>query len=119
MRLLPAFVLAVLAAACATLADRDGPVALDGTQRVGRYLVTPLAVEEDSRCPENARCVWAGRVVVRAAVEDGFSSTVRHFTLGRTEPGDPVVLDSVTPERSTATETQSSAYRFHFAPPAA
>lgn len=31
--------------------------------------VRPLEVLEDSRCPQNARCVWAGRLRVRVAIE--------------------------------------------------
>lgn len=31
--------------------------------------VRPLEVLEDSRCPQNARCVWAGRLRLRVAVE--------------------------------------------------
>jgi hypothetical protein len=31
--------------------------------------VRPLEVVEDSRCPQNARCVWAGRLRVRVNVE--------------------------------------------------
>lgn len=31
--------------------------------------VRPLEVLEDSRCPQNARCVWAGRLRVRVNVE--------------------------------------------------
>jgi len=37
----------------------------------GGLIVRPLAVLEDSRCPQNARCVWAGRLRVRVAVEGG------------------------------------------------
>ena len=31
--------------------------------------VRPLDVVEDSRCPQNARCVWAGRLRVRVAID--------------------------------------------------
>ena len=31
--------------------------------------VRPLEVVEDSRCPQNARCVWAGRLRVRVNVD--------------------------------------------------
>lgn len=35
----------------------------------GGLLVRPLEVLEDSRCPQNARCVWAGRLRVRVAID--------------------------------------------------
>ncbi len=38
----------------------------------GRLAVTFLEVEEDSRCPEGARCIWEGNARVRLRlVEDG------------------------------------------------
>lgn len=39
-------------------------------RRLGNGLrVRPLEVLEDSRCPQNARCVWAGRLRLRVNVE--------------------------------------------------
>lgn len=35
----------------------------------GGLRVRPLEVVEDSRCPQNARCVWAGRLRLRVNVE--------------------------------------------------
>jgi hypothetical protein len=35
----------------------------------GGLLVRPVEVLEDSRCPHNARCVWAGRLRLRVNVE--------------------------------------------------
>jgi len=60
------------------LAQRDAALAAPGvvavrlneTANLGEGLrVRPLEVLEDSRCPQNARCVWAGRLRVRVAVE--------------------------------------------------
>ncbi|HVK79095.1 MAG TPA: hypothetical protein VM915_00650 [Verrucomicrobiae bacterium] len=60
------------------LAQRDAALAEPGVVAVrvsesanlGDGLsVRPLEVLEDSRCPQNARCVWAGRLRVRVAVE--------------------------------------------------
>jgi len=43
---------------------------LNETADLGEGLrVRPLEVLEDSRCPQNARCVWAGRLRVRVNVE--------------------------------------------------
>ena len=38
------------------------------TTRVGTLAVTPLRVVEDSRCPINARCIWAGRLILTTAM---------------------------------------------------
>ncbi|MBC7769910.1 MAG: hypothetical protein H7124_14095 [Phycisphaerales bacterium] len=60
------------------LAQRDAALAepgvvavrLNETANLGDGLrVRPLEVLEDSRCPQNARCVWAGRLRVRVAIE--------------------------------------------------
>ena len=45
----------------------------------GGLRVRPLEVLEDSRCPQNARCIWAGRLRLRVAIDgDG----EREMTLG-------------------------------------
>jgi hypothetical protein len=60
------------------LAQRDVALAAPGVVAVrigetadlgGGLRVRPTEVVEDSRCPQNARCVWAGRLRVRVAVE--------------------------------------------------
>jgi hypothetical protein len=53
---------------------------------VGGPKVTPLAVLEDSRCPMNARCVWAGRVRLSVRIELGSGSQVREITQGQPIP---------------------------------
>lgn len=50
----------------------DGVVAVGLNQTAdlgGGLRVRPLEVLEDSRCPQNARCVWAGRLRLRVNVE--------------------------------------------------
>ncbi|MDB5695961.1 MAG: hypothetical protein JWN21_1504 [Sphingomonas bacterium] len=106
-----------LLASCATVPPASGPVALDQPQRVGRFLVTPLAVEEDSRCPMNARCVWAGRAVVRVTIDGDGERLERNLVLG--EPASPgLVLDSVTPDKVAGADAPVMDYRFHFSPAA-
>lgn len=60
------------------LAQRDAALAEAGVvvARINQsadlgqgLIVRPLEVVEDSRCPQNARCVWAGRLRLRVAVE--------------------------------------------------
>lgn len=66
-----------LLAACAVVPPPDATppapsgsaVALGEKVRVGDVTVTPVAVVEDSRCPINARCIWAGRLVVRTQID--------------------------------------------------
>ena len=44
--------------------------------------VTPLAVLEDSRCPQNAQCVWAGRLRISTRIHLGNGDQTRELTLG-------------------------------------
>jgi hypothetical protein len=72
---------------------------LNQTADLGNGLrVRPLKVLEDSRCPQNARCVWAGRLRLRVNVEgvgerevtadEGVVETTRgNFALVAVSPG--------------------------------
>lgn len=41
---------------------------LGGTARLGNVEVRPLAIVEDSRCPRDVLCAWAGRARLRATI---------------------------------------------------
>lgn len=74
--------------ACATLPTAapvrgDGFARLGEATRVGTLVVTPLRVVEDSRCPINARCIWAGRAIVHTRIESGGRSETTDIELGR------------------------------------
>lgn len=84
--------------------------------RVGELVVTPKKLVEDSRCPVNARCVWAGRVVVTTRiVGPGFADTA-DLTLG--EPfgtnGRMLALVGVRPEKTTQGDIAPRDYRFSY-----
>ena len=91
-------------------------VGIDRPVRVGDLVVTPKALVEDSRCPQGAQCVWAGRVILRTRIDgDGWRDTA-NLTLG--EPygthGHTITLVSATPERAADTDPDESRYRFTF-----
>ena len=123
--LLAAALLAPLAA-CAIVPDTpmsNGDAARAGTavaigQPVwaGDTILTPLAVTEDSRCPENARCVWAGRVTVSTRIAATHWTQTAPLTLG--EPyevmGRQYVLVSALPEKTAERDTPPGEYRFVF-----
>ena len=83
MRLLLALVLV----ACKS-APADPPLPTDitlktGDQRAIRGLtVTFVGVKEDSRCPDNARCVWAGNAAVELRIEGGADSVAMTLNSG-------------------------------------
>jgi len=114
--------LAALAlSACASLpaavpVRSDGLAHLHEATRVGSLVVTPRAVIEDSRCPINARCVWAGRAIVRTEVAGtGWRETL-DLTLGDrvATHGTTLSLTSVEPARLVGAQAQSLDYRFGF-----
>jgi hypothetical protein len=104
---------AVLAlTACATFPAAapirsDGRARLDQATRVGALVVTPRAIVEDSRCPINARCVWAGRAIVRADVAGSGWHEARDLTLGEriTIHGFPLGLVSIDPGRTAGQQS--------------
>ena len=83
MKLAAALAVPLALAACATVP----PEPADGIARAGLnervYVdgpwVTPLAVLEDSRCPMNARCVWAGRTRLSVRIDLGSRSETREI----------------------------------------
>ncbi|MFY8195515.1 MAG: hypothetical protein ACOVKV_10580 [Novosphingobium sp.] len=106
---------ALALAACATpaMVERSDGLAMIGqTTRVGADKVRVDSLIEDSRCPMNARCVWAGRVIVEATVERGGAFDTKRFTLG--EPSDGLVLDTVEPGRMAGKKMKPADYQFHF-----
>ena len=44
--------------------------------------VTFVGVKEDSRCPDNARCVWAGNAGVQLRIEGGADSVLTVLNTG-------------------------------------
>ncbi|MBX7502542.1 hypothetical protein K3181_13945 [Qipengyuania sp. YG27] len=110
--------------ACAIIPDTpmaNGDAAAQGTavgidQPVwaGDTIVTPLAVTEDSRCPMNARCVWAGKLTVSTRIAATHWTQTAPLTLGEpyTVMGRSYVLVSATPEKTTDREIPAREYRF-------
>ena len=113
--------LAALAlAACATLPEApvrgDGHAMIGQTARVGSLAVTPLALVEDSRCPINARCVWAGRLVLSTLVVGKGWAETRNLTLGERTPlhGTTIALTSAEPGKMAGAKAPASPLLFGF-----
>ncbi len=124
-----AFLAAVAAStgACAVIPDtpivNNGPAARAGTavalnQPVwtGQVVVTPIEVHEDSRCPINARCVWAGRAIVLTRIDGAGWREQAYLTLGEPHAvrGTSVTLTSVEPGRMTDAPVRAADYRLTY-----
>lgn len=116
--LIAAFALSGCATTTAQTPLQDGSdVALGQRAMVDGPVVQPVKVLEDSRCPMNARCIWAGRVRLQM---------VWHRGNGEKQPfevtlGEPVqladgqfTLESVRPEKMTNVTLKPEDYRFSF-----
>lgn len=98
-------------AGCAAAPVKDGTYPLQPNQRVALSANTTLTYDSfsDSRCPANARCIWAGRLSFQFVLNgpDGREE----FSLGPDQPaatpkmlhGARIALDpgSIPPVRST------------------
>ena len=96
-------------------------VHLGQTARIGDLRITPIRVIEDSRCPMNARCIWAGRVRITARIGDGNHVMTRQLELAKPLMirGGELVLSDVAPSRYAGGPARKLRYHFTFtfAPP--
>jgi hypothetical protein len=93
-------------------------VRIGATARLGGIAITPLAVLEDSRCPGDVTCIWAGRVLIRARIDAEGRSSTSEMELGKpvaTSPNAAIVLARVEPQRNTSAAIEPDDYRFAFA----
>jgi len=108
-------------AACATVPPAPpGPVAgLGQVAQVAGVRIRPIALVEDSRCPVNVQCVWAGRLVILAQIDfnGGGESFRGNMTLGEPVPlgAETVTLVAAVPPKLAGAATDPRAYRFTFA----
>lgn len=117
---LPILLSPLLLAACVTpdgaYTFPEGPARIGQTVSVNGPTVRPIAVTEDSRCPVDVVCVWAGQVVLRTEVGTGRGKRVIDITLGkpvRVADGE-LVLRQVLPVRRHGQEIGAGDYRFIF-----
>lgn len=112
-------VTALLLTACITTPGprTDGSdVALGQEAYVDGPIVKPVAVLEDSRCPMDAQCVWAGQVRLKMLWMHPRGN--REFELLTDQPAPiadgAITLLSVRPEKRTDGSVNPADYRFSF-----
>ena len=121
---------ALLLGACATtpphgqtIAMPAAPEGTDGWQEIGERgefgpVIVPLRVIEDSRCPMNARCVWAGRLVVETEIllRGGAESLIVPMTMEEPVPvaDGAATLVAVWPDQVTGHTIAAGEYRFAY-----
>jgi hypothetical protein len=80
----------------------------------GGLRVRPLEVLEDSRCPQNARCVWAGRLRLRVNVEGVGDREITLDEAAAETPRGNFQLVAVSPGPWTDLPQGAVPYRFGF-----
>jgi len=109
----------LLLTACVAYSVKD-----DGTSRarIGQTVemagikLTPLEVIEDSRCPANVQCVWAGRLRLNARLDSGGKASELELTLGEAQPAGAGTLTLVEakPSAEQGRTIYPEDYRFGF-----
>ena len=114
--LLPLTFLALASCATTPPVQAEGPVGLGEVAYTNGLRVRPIAIVEDSRCPANVMCVWAGRLVVRSEVIGGSWRETRNLELGQPQQiaDGSLTLVSAEPEKVAGAAIDPRAYRFTF-----
>lgn len=78
--------------------------------------LTPVSVEEDSRCPSDVTCIQAGTVRVKTAIVSAVGQGEIVLTLGEpaTTEAEIITLTDVTPYPVASMPTEDAQYRFTF-----
>ena len=87
---------------------------LGETRKVGAFSITPIEVLEDSRCPINVTCIWAGHVRVRAKIASALGESEGIFitTIPITVEGQDITLTEVSPAARAGQTISPQDYRF-------
>ncbi|MEO5972183.1 MAG: hypothetical protein ABIP91_02315 [Sphingomicrobium sp.] len=105
---------------CTTVAAAppSSMAAIGQTATVGPFAVRPIAVVEDSRCPADVQCVWAGRLRLLTEFDhNGGAETLRReMVLGTPVPlpEGSVTLSEARPAPIAGQRIEPRAYRFTF-----
>ncbi|AKH41423.1 hypothetical protein FHS61_001911 [Altererythrobacter atlanticus] len=93
-----------------------GLVPLGQPVNVGRLVATPVKLVTDSRCPENARCIRAGELIVTTRIDGAGWRETQDLTLGEPHAthGTTITLVSGLPGRQAGQETPAEAYLFAY-----
>lgn len=119
MRIFLAPIAVIALSACVINRDADmtgNNVRLGETLYVNGSPIRPIEVLEDSRCPSNVQCIWAGRVRLRMLWVK--VSGNQEFELISSEPSalaeGTITLTSVSPNKVADVPIQPGDYRFSF-----
>ncbi len=97
--------------------NASATIGFGGQAMLGGLTIRPLAVIEDSRCPINARCVWAGRLILTVETGQPGSPPMRiNMTLGQplAVAGGTLTLIDAAPPKLAGAQGNPPASQFTF-----
>ena len=103
-------------AGCATLFGSSQAsvhtLALGQTGDFGPVNLTPINVDEDSRCPVGTQCIWAGQVRVKVLVEPAGADHSVFAVMGQplAVDGGTLLIEQVTPARTSTRQVPPNHY---------
>ena len=76
--------------------------------------ITPLEVLEDSRCPTDVQCIWAGQVRLNVRIKSGLgaSEMVLISSQAITTESETIMLQEVRPDKVSSASVKPEDYRF-------
>ena len=96
----------------------QGTVGLDEAIRIANLRIIPVAIVEDSRCPADVQCVWAGRLIARVMIQSpDFATRTEAMELGRgiaLEDARSLTITAAEPVRRSGDSITPDAYRLTF-----
>lgn len=85
---------------------------------IGDVTMLPLSIIEDSRCPQGAMCIWAGRFILKTKITKGSTSVEANLELGQEEKvlGSNITLTEAepSPDMRNQNKTSFGDYKFTF-----
>ncbi len=97
------------------LKNGQGTLKLNQTGTFGNFSITPIAVVEDSRCPSDVQCIWAGRARIMFKVKIGNSNGFeKELEVGKSAHDSDFVyeLKDVSPQAMSTHAIANGEYRF-------
>ncbi len=94
-----------------------GEARLGGTVFINGVRITVNRIVEDSRCPADVQCIWAGRLVVNVSLKSDTDKETRDLTLGAAPVGFDswqVSLAGSKPEPVSGVSVPTKDYVFQF-----
>jgi hypothetical protein len=102
-------------AACPTLTESSKAKLNQKILNNGVY-ITPLEIVEDSRCPVDVTCIWAGQVRLKTKLQIGSDEQEVTLTLGTgiTLAGKSTTLIEARPAKNSKIQVPAADYSFTF-----